>query len=117
MFKMKSYRRLAQFIILLGGLLSLLFCYNNFSQIADVVKWIKVHGLADILRYFIGMICSGMTLLLGGKPNNPIPFRSFFILLLGFMYFILAIYLGGIIVLIGGFLNLIDNQKEDTHYL
>jgi hypothetical protein len=58
------------------------------------------------------MNCSGITLLLAGKPNNPIPFRSFLILVFGFLLLLLGIIVGAIVILIGGFLNLVDKKEE-----
>jgi hypothetical protein len=113
MIKIKNYKRIAQIVILIGGILSIIHCYNSLSLIPDVITWINYFGIKHILRFFFGMLCSGFIVLLAGRPNIPIPFRSILIALLGLVLLYLEIIIGALMILIGSVLKIFDKKNEE----
>ncbi|MBD3211075.1 MAG: hypothetical protein GF311_00580 [Candidatus Lokiarchaeota archaeon] len=110
--KIKSYTRVSQFLILFGALSGLFYNYMNLYHL-KMNEIIQINELGNINRKIIGMTLLGISILLAAKLNHPLPFNSLLILSLGFLMFIFSFFLGGIIIMIAGILNIIDKSQEE----
>jgi hypothetical protein len=68
----------------------------------------QIFRISGFLGYVLGMFFASLTVLLGFKPDDPIPWHWLVLILFGILLITFSFLLGGIAVLGAGVLGLID---------
>ncbi len=111
---MTKYRheQIIKFLVILGGLVGLAFIIIGFLQYLEIAlpEYTIIPPLVDpILELLVGLVVVVITLLVGIKPDDPIPFHW----LVFFILAVLLVVFGGSVwacacLLIAGLIGLID---------
>ena len=108
-----KHDQIMKFLTILGGLVGLAFIIIDFlrhggATIPDYAM-IDPNVLDPVLELIVGLVVVAITLLVGIKPDDPIPFHWLVLFILAVL---LVIFGGGVwacaLLLIAGLIGLID---------
>ncbi|MFX0033259.1 MAG: hypothetical protein ACFE8E_13745 [Candidatus Hodarchaeota archaeon] len=111
----KHYKneKIMKFLVIIGGLVGLVYIISGFASLANL-GFIEGYRIIPYLFYPLVVLIIGLgvvivTLLVGIRPNNPIPFHWLLLFIFGVL---LAIFGAGIIacllVIIAAIIGLIE---------
>ena len=110
--KPSLYEKSVKFLLLIGGIIALFYCFFNLFNIGDLNEWISNHGLTDPALNLIGMIIASIELHATVKPNDPIPYNWILIVILGVLLTIFSLILSGGIIIVGAIMMEINASRE-----
>jgi len=106
------YEKIVKFLLLVGGIIALFYCFFNLFNIGDLNEWIANHGLTNPALNFIGMIVASIELHATVKPNDPIPYNWILMVILGVLLTIFSLLLSGGIIIVGAIMMEINVSRE-----
>jgi len=111
----KHYKneKIMKFLVIIGGLVGLVYIISGFASLvgADFIPRVIPYfvPIQTIIILIIGLVVVILTILVGIRPNNPIPFHWLLLFVFGVL---LAIFGAGIIacllVIIAAIIGLIE---------
>lgn len=108
----KHYKNegIMKLLTILGGLIAIVTLILSLAGIENYGFIDPVFGIDFILNFIVGMVIAVLTLLVGLKPDKPLPFHWLVLFILG----ILLILFGGgiwacVLVIIAALIGLIED--------
>ena len=106
------YEKIVKFLLLVGGIIALFYCFFNLFNMGELNEWIANYGLTDPALNLIGMIIASIELHATVKPNDPIPYNWILIVILGVLLTIFSLLLSGGIIIVGAIMMEINVSRE-----
>lgn len=108
-----KYIKIVKGLTFLGGMINFLYCLFYLLNINDFDQWILLYGLEDIIYMMIGMVISGLLILLAVKPNDPLPLNWIVLGIFTVLLMIFSFIGGAILILVATVFDVIDTAKSD----
>jgi hypothetical protein len=108
----KHYKNetLMKFLTILGALVGLAYLIIRLTGYGTQFQVFPIDvGLDAIVNFIIGLVVVIITLLVGIRPNEPIPFHWLVLFILAILLAIFADILAGVLVLIAFIIGLIED--------
>ena len=109
MVKYYKHNKIIKILTIIGGFAGLMYCLYQISSKTQIISWYEIFGFGRFVRNLIGMIIATLTLLVALKPDDPLPWHWLLLLAFAILLIIFSYLMGGILVLTGGVLGLIDD--------
>ena len=109
MVKYYKHDKIIKVLIIIGSFAGFVFCLYEISQTTQINSWSEIFGFNSFVRNLSGMILTALSLLVAFKPDDPIPWHWLLLLPLGILITFLSFMMGGILVIIGSVIALIDD--------
>ena len=108
-----KYIKIVKGLTFLGGIINFMYCLFYLLNIDDVDQWILTFGIKDLFFAMIGMVISGLTILLSVKPNEPIPLNWMVLIIFTVLLMIFSFMGGALLILAATVFDVIDTGKSD----
>ncbi|MFX0002782.1 MAG: hypothetical protein ACFFAA_09250 [Promethearchaeota archaeon] len=108
----KHYKNetLMKFLTILGALVGLVYIIIRLTPYGTQFRLLPIDvGLDVVVNFIIGLVIVIITLLVGIRPNEPIPFHWLVLFILGILLAIFADILAGILLIIAFLIGLIED--------
>ncbi len=109
MVKYYKHNKIIKVLTIIGSFAGFMFCLYEISRTTQINSWSEIFGFNSFLRNLLGMIIAATTLLVSFKPDDPLPWHWLLLLPLGISLTFLSYILGGILVIIGSVIALLDD--------
>ena len=109
MVKYYKHNKIIKVLTIIGSFAGFIFCLYEISQTTQMNSWSEFIGFNSFLRNLLGMIIAALTLLVAFKPDDPLPWHWLLLLPLGILITFLSYIMGGLLVIIGSVIALIDD--------
>lgn len=108
----KSYRKykhndLIKLLVVLGGVVGL--ALSILSMVGYSYEPVSIGAIDAIIRGIVGCIISVLTILMGTRPNDPIPWHWIVMIIFSILLLVFASLWAFILVLIAGLIGLVDD--------
>ncbi len=108
MAKYYKHNKIIKVLIIIGSFAGFIFCLYEISRTTQINSWTEFIGFNSFLRNLLGMIIAALSLIVAFKPDDPLPWNWLFLLPIGILIAYLSYILGGVLVIIGSVIALID---------
>jgi len=99
-----------KFLTILGAIVGLVYLILRLTAIGDQYQVLPIDvGVHIVVNFIIGLVVVILTFWVAMKPNNPIPFHWFILLILAILLFIFVDIIAGVLVLIAFLIGLIED--------
>jgi len=108
----KKYKNqpLMKFLTILGGIVGLVYLILRLTTLGDRYQVYPLDvGLNIVINFIIGLVVVVLTLLVGLRPNDPIPFHWFVLLIFAILLIVFVDIIAGVLVLIAFLIGLIED--------
>ncbi|MFX1498208.1 MAG: hypothetical protein ACFFBH_11820 [Promethearchaeota archaeon] len=113
MVKHYKNQKIMKFLVIIGGLVGLVFIISGFASLVHVgfvenYRFIP-YFFEPLILLIVGLVVVVLTLLVGIKPNDPIPFHWLLLFIFGVLLVIFgAGIIAGLLVIIAALIGLIE---------
>ncbi len=111
--KNSKYLKIVKGLTFLGGMINFLYCLFYLLNIDDVDQWVLTFGVSDIVFMMIGMVISGLSILVAVKPHDPIPLNWMVLVIFTVLLMIFSFMGGALLILVATVFDVIDTAKSD----
>ena len=108
----KKYKngQLMKLLTILGAIVGLVYLILRLTDIGDQYQVLPIDvGVHIVVNFIIGLVVVIFTFWVALKPNNPIPFHWFVLLILAILLFVFVDIIAGVLVLIAFLIGLIED--------
>ena len=99
-----------KFLTILGAIVGLVYLILRLTDIGDEYNVLPIDvGVHVVVNFIIGLVVVIFTFLVALKPNDPIPFHWFVLLILAVLVIIFVDLIAGVLVLIAFLIGLIED--------
>jgi hypothetical protein len=113
MIQMKKHyknEKLMRFLTILGALVGLAYLIIGITGYGTQFRIFPINlGIHIIVWFIVGLVVVVITLLVGVKPNDPLPFHWLTLFVLAILLVIFADILAGVLLLIAFLIGLIED--------
>jgi len=106
-----KHEKLIKFCLGLGGVLGVIFHFNNLFYISELNAWIQNNGYYMVIVSILGMFVAFLAILTSLNPHDPIPLHWLNILIFAVILSILANIMIGLIIFCAFIACIIDKKK------
>lgn len=97
-------------LTVLGAIVGLVYLILRLTDIGDQYQVLPIDvGVHIVVNFIIGLVVVIFTFWVALKPNNPIPFHWFVLLILAILLFVFVDIIAGVLVLIAFLIGLIED--------
>ena len=99
-----------KFLTIIGAIVGLAYLILRVSTIGDQYQvYPNPIGLNIVVNWIVGLVVVILTFLVALKPNDPIPFHWFVLLILAILLIIFVDIIAGVLVFIAFLIGLIED--------
>jgi len=107
--KYYKHNKIIKILTIFGSFLGLIYCILQITNTTYTISWEGISGWGRLLWCFIGMNVTVLTLLVAFKPDDPLPWHWLLLLIFAALTSVFSFIWGGILILGGGVIALIDD--------
>lgn len=99
-----------KFLTVIGAVVGLAYLILRITAIGDRYQLYPIDvGINIVVYWIVGLVVVILTFLVAIKPNDPIPFHWFVLLILAILLIIFVDIIAGVLVLIAFLIGLIED--------
>lgn len=99
-----------KFLTIIGAVVGLAYLILRLTAIGDQYQVLPIDvGINIVVNWIVGLVVVILTFLVALKPNDPIPFHWFVLLILAILLIIFVDVIAGVLVLIAFLIGLIED--------
>ncbi len=99
-----------KFLTIIGAVVGLAYLILRLTAIGDQYQVLPIDvGINIVVNWIVGLVVVILTFLVAIKPNDPIPFHWFVLLILAILLIIFVDVIAGVLVLIAFLIGLIED--------
>ena len=102
---LNTNKEIVRILVIIGAIIGLLQAILSFGN-WGLAFWSLI-AVANIFSSIFGIIIAGLILLSVFRPDDPIPYKAWLLILFGVLLTLFNAWIGGILVLVAGILWLV----------